>query len=100
MQVEPALHKITQTMLSPFSSSGLLLLWLSNWVARLINQTLRPHNLECVMNGVKIGHGSTVRIEVVVAPGEVLSVVDSKVHVVQRVVSRTVDKLLDRKSVV
>jgi hypothetical protein len=94
MQVEPALHKTTQRMLSPFNSSGSLLLWLSNWVARLINQTLCPHNFECVVNGVEIGPGSAVRIEVVVAPGEVLAVVDSEVHVVQRVVSRAVDKLL------
>jgi hypothetical protein len=93
MQVEPALHKTTQRMLSPFNSSGSLLLWLSNWVARLINQTLRPHNFECVVDGVEIGPGSAVRIEVVVAPGEVLAVVDSEVHVVQRVVSRAVDEL-------
>ena len=94
MQVEPALHKTTQRMLSPSNFSGSLLLWLSNWVARLIDQTLSPHNLECIMNGVEIGHGCAVRIEVVVAPGEVLAVVDGEVHVVQRVVSRAVDKLL------
>ena len=94
MQVEPALLGTTQRMLSSFNSLGSLLLWLSDWVARLINQTLRPHNLECVVDGVEIGPGSAVRIEVVVAPGEVLAVVDSEVHVVQRVVSGTVDEFL------
>ena len=46
------------------------------------------------MDGVQLGLGGAVGVEVVVAPSEVLSVVDSEVHVVQGVVRRAVDELL------
>lgn len=70
----------------------LLLLRLCNRVARLVHKTLRPHDLESIVNGIELRPGCPVRVEIVVAPGEVLSVVDSKVHMVQRVVSRAVDE--------
>jgi hypothetical protein len=72
----------------------LLLLRLGNRVARLVNKTLRPHDLERIVNGIQLGPGRAVRVEVVVAPGEVLAVVDGEVHVVQRVMGRAVDELL------
>lgn len=97
MQVEPALRKTTQqcfdrTTLLNFDT--LLLLWLCDWVARFVNKALRLHDLERIVDRVEFGPGSAVRVEVVVAPGEVLPVVDSEVHVVQRVVGRAVDELL------
>lgn len=72
----------------------LLLLRLGNGVARLVDKTLRPHDLERVVDGVELWPGRAVRVEVVVAPGEVLAVVDGEVHVVQRVVGWAVDELL------
>src|SRR5690242_1063257 len=71
-----------------------LLLWLRNRVARLVYKALRPHDLESIVDGIELRPGCPVRVEIVVAPGEVLSVVDSKVHMVQRVVSRAIDKFL------
>lgn len=72
----------------------LLLLWLRDWVASLIDETLCPHDLESVVNGVQLRSRCTVRVEVVVTPSEVLSIVDGEVHVMQRVVSRAVDEFL------
>lgn len=46
------------------------------------------------MDGVELGSRCSMRIEVVVAPGEVLAVVDGEVNVMQGVVGGTVDKLL------
>jgi hypothetical protein len=72
----------------------LLLLRLSNRVSSLINKALGSHDLQRVVNGVQLGPRRAVRVEVVVAPREVLAVVDGEVHVVQRVVGRAVDELL------
>lgn len=72
----------------------LLFLWFSDRVSCLVDESLRPHDFERVVDGVELRHWRPVRVEVVVAPGEVLSVVDGEVHVVQGVVSRTIDELL------
>lgn len=72
----------------------LFLLRLGNRVACLIDEALCSHDLEGVVNRVKVRPRCPVRVEVIVAPGEVLSVVHGEVHVVQRVVSRAVDKFL------
>ena len=95
MQRKPALHKSTNQYNDALDASMLLLLlWLSNGVTCLVDKTLRPHKLKSIVDGIQLGPGCTVRVEVVVAPGKVLTVVDGKVHVVQGVVSGTVDELL------
>ena len=76
-------------------ASLVLLLLLGNRVALLVDETLLAHDLQSIMERVKLGLGRPVRVEVAVGPGEVLAVVDVEVHVVQRVVSRAVDVLLE-----
>lgn len=46
------------------------------------------------MNRVKLRPWCPVRVKVVVTPGKILSVVDSKVHMMQRMVSGAVDEFL------
>jgi hypothetical protein len=73
--------------------SRLLALLLVDGVAVLVGESLLLHDLDGVVDGVQVGLGRSVRVPVVIGPGKVLAVVDSKVHVVQGVVSRAVDEL-------
>lgn len=79
---------------APLHSSCSLLLILDNGVPLVVDQALCPHHLERIVDGVQFGTRGAMGIEVVVAPGEVLAVVDGEVHVVQGVVGRRVYKLL------
>lgn len=72
----------------------LLVLGLLGGVALLVDKALLAHDLEGIVDGVELGAGVAVRVEFVVSPGEVLAVVASKVHVVERVVSWRVDNTL------
>lgn len=47
------------------------------------------------MDRVELGHGSTVRVPVIVCPCEVLAVVAGEEHVVESVVGRAVDELFE-----
>ena len=68
---------------------------LRDWVALVIHQPLFAHDLEGFVEGVQIGLGRAVGVEVVIGPGEVLAVVAREVDVVQRVVCRAVNVLLE-----
>jgi hypothetical protein len=63
-------------------------------VSLLIYKSFRSHHLESIMDRIQRRFRGPVRAKVGISPGEVLSVVDCKVHVVQCVVRRTVDELL------
>lgn len=62
-------------------------------VSLLVDEALGTHHLEGVVDGVQRWLGRPVRAKVVVGPRKVLTVIDGKVHVVQRVVRRAVDEL-------
>lgn len=72
----------------------LLPLWLFDRIALLIHESFRSHHLDGIMERIQRWLGCPVRAEIVVGPGEILSIVDGKVHMVQRVVRRAVDELL------
>ena len=62
-------------------------------ITLLVDKTLCPHHLESIVDGVERGLWGPVGAKIVIGPGKVLSVVDGKVHVVQRMVRGTVDEL-------
>lgn len=74
--------------------SNLLSLLLSDWVSLLVQESFRPHRLKGITERIKRWLWGPVRAETSVGPGEVLSIVDGKVHVVQRVVRGAVDEFL------
>ena len=64
-----------------------------DWIALLVHKSFRSHHFESIMNRIQRRLRRPVRAEVVVGPGEVLSIVDSEIHVVQRMMRWTVDEL-------
>src|SRR6478735_10517592 len=73
----------------------LLILGLLDGVSILVHQALLAHDSDRLVNRIQLGHGSTVRVPVVVGPCEVLAVVAGEEHVVESVVSRAVDELFE-----
>lgn len=91
----PCVNAVLEIQIYSLSLKCLLGLWLlRDGVSLLVHQTLLAHDAEGLVDGVQLGTGLSVGVEVVVGPGEVLAVVDGEVHVVQRVVRGAVDELL------
>jgi hypothetical protein len=78
-----------------FRAEYLLILGLLNGVAILVGKSLLLHDSNGLVDGIQLGHGSSVGVPVVVGPCEVLAIVAGEVHVVERVVGGAVDKLLE-----
>jgi hypothetical protein len=69
-------------VLSYRSCRYLLALGLFDGVTILVRKSLLLHDPDSLVDGIQLGHGSSVGVPVVVGPGEVLAVVAGKVHVV------------------
>lgn len=72
-----------------------LLVLLADGLVVLVHQALGAHDLERVVEGVQLRLRGLVRAKLRVGPCEVLAVVAGEVDVVQRVVRRAVDVLLE-----
>lgn len=70
----------------------LLPFWLFDRVALLVHESFRPHDLESIVERIQRWLRCPVGAKTAVGPGEILSVVDGEVHVVQRVVRGAVDE--------
>ena len=78
-----------------FRAECLLVLGLLDGVTILVRKALLLHDSNGLVDGIQLGHGSTVGVPVVVGPCEVLAVVAGEVHVVESVMSGAVDKPLE-----
>lgn len=63
-------------------------------VALLIRKSLGLHDLDGIVERIQLRLRCSVGAEIRVGPGKVLSVVDSEVHVMQRVMRGAVDEFL------
>lgn len=95
---DPSTDILTRVSTSRYPMGGvenlLLPLWLLDGVALFVDEAFRAHHLEGIVERIQLGLRGAVRAEIGVGPGEVLSVVDGEVHVVQGVMGGAVEEFL------
>lgn len=78
-----------------FRAECLFVLGLLDGVTILVRKALLLHDSNGLVDGIQLGHGSSVGVPVVVGPCEVLAIVAGEIHVVESVVGGAVNKPLE-----